>query len=279
MLAHGKVTPPPPCIPSSFLDNWAGPIYNPEWREAPRDLRVFPRTQRHYPAKFRTQISRPDTLMPQGLCISHLLQRLAKLFISLSLRHLNIYLSCSLFSSFLIFFSRAAEIIFSVAESHARHHGSSSFAVEQLYGLLTNARRNLGVFQHHDGITGTAKDFVVVDYATRCVYVRRCGRPSLFNSAVSRAFLRPREDLRRVGQKLQGSGTYKISPKPLADLSPTRFALKNFAISRGQRYARSKALIMRFCSQSSSSAQILSGRHGFEFRRNLKFFSPLFCNF
>lgn len=56
--------PPPPCIPSSFLDNWAGPIYNPEWREAPRDLRVFPRTQRHYPAKFRTQISRPDTLMP-----------------------------------------------------------------------------------------------------------------------------------------------------------------------------------------------------------------------
>lgn len=118
---------------------------------------------------------------------------------TLSLRHLNIYLSCSLFSSFLIFFSRAAEIIFSVAESHARHHGSSSFAVEQLYGLLTNARRNLGVFQHHDGITGTAKDFVVVDYATRCVYVRTCGRPSLFNSAVSRAFLRPREDLRRVG--------------------------------------------------------------------------------
>lgn len=62
---------------------------------------------------------------------------------------------------------RAAEIIFSLAESHSRHHGSSSFAVEQLYGLLTGARRNLGLFQHHDGITGTAKDFVVVDYATR----------------------------------------------------------------------------------------------------------------
>lgn len=162
--------------------------------------------------------------------------------------HWDTFFSCSLFSSFLIFFSRAAEIIFSVAESHARHHGSSSFAVEQLYGLLTNARRNLGVFQHHDGITGTAKDFVVVDYATRCAYVRTCGRPSLFNSAVSRAFLRRREDLRRVGEKLQGSGTYNISPKPLVDLSPTRFALKNLVLSRGQRYARSKALIMRFCS-------------------------------
>ena len=66
-----------------------------------------------------------------------------------------------------IFSWRAAEIIFSLAESHVRHRGSSSFPVEQLYGLLTKARQNLALFQHHDGITGTAKDFVVVDYGQR----------------------------------------------------------------------------------------------------------------
>ncbi|XP_064388295.1 alpha-mannosidase 2x-like [Halichondria panicea] len=59
---------------------------------------------------------------------------------------------------------RAAEVMYSLVMSHdlpvdGKLRGVASH--------LTSARRNLGLFQHHDGITGTAKDHVVVDYAKK----------------------------------------------------------------------------------------------------------------
>lgn len=62
---------------------------------------------------------------------------------------------------------RSAEIAFSLAAVYQRKHHLSGFPEDQLMPLLVEARRNLGLFQHHDGITGTAKDFVVVDYGER----------------------------------------------------------------------------------------------------------------
>ncbi|ESO07427.1 hypothetical protein HELRODRAFT_110840, partial [Helobdella robusta] len=62
---------------------------------------------------------------------------------------------------------RLAEILFSLALSEAKHVDSSVLEKSDLSQLLIKSRRNLGLFQHHDGITGTAKDHVVVDYGRR----------------------------------------------------------------------------------------------------------------
>ena len=62
---------------------------------------------------------------------------------------------------------RAAEIIFTLARSHASRAKTSKFGEGTLFGKLVASRRDLGLFQHHDGITGTAKDHVVIDYGEK----------------------------------------------------------------------------------------------------------------
>lgn len=63
---------------------------------------------------------------------------------------------------------RGADILFSLVAAHLNQKGiDSTIAIRPYLKRLVEARRNLGLFQHHDGITGTAKDVVVVDYANR----------------------------------------------------------------------------------------------------------------
>ncbi|XP_048359318.1 alpha-mannosidase 2 [Sphaerodactylus townsendi] len=63
---------------------------------------------------------------------------------------------------------RAAEILYSFALTQSqKNEKMKAFPSVEHYKLLTEARRNLGLFQHHDAITGTSKDWVVVDYGTR----------------------------------------------------------------------------------------------------------------
>ncbi|CAF3632237.1 unnamed protein product [Rotaria sordida] len=67
---------------------------------------------------------------------------------------------------------RATEILFSIAHAQVLEGKLASyFPKDDLFTKLIMARRNLGVFQHHDGITGTARAHVVNDFGQKLLTV------------------------------------------------------------------------------------------------------------
>uniref|UniRef100_A0A0K0E7B1 Alpha-mannosidase n=1 Tax=Strongyloides stercoralis TaxID=6248 RepID=A0A0K0E7B1_STRER len=71
------------------------------------------------------------------------------------------------FDRVLIDYLRSAEIIFSTVLGKTSLNDIDNFLKLVDYNKLVYARRALSLFQHHDGVTGTAKDHVVVDYGRR----------------------------------------------------------------------------------------------------------------
>uniref|UniRef100_A0A5K3EJC2 mannosyl-oligosaccharide 1,3-1,6-alpha-mannosidase n=2 Tax=Mesocestoides corti TaxID=53468 RepID=A0A5K3EJC2_MESCO len=59
---------------------------------------------------------------------------------------------------------RTAEILFSFARSWNVPRGKPENVFLELFKALTLARRSLALFQHHDGITGTSKSYVMADF-------------------------------------------------------------------------------------------------------------------
>ncbi|CAM4831209.1 unnamed protein product [Rotaria magnacalcarata] len=62
----------------------------------------------------------------------------------------------------------AAEVLFSIAHAtDLQGKIFSYFPKDDLFTKLIISRRNLGIFQHHDAITGTAREHVVNDYGEK----------------------------------------------------------------------------------------------------------------
>ncbi len=58
----------------------------------------------------------------------------------------------------------AAETLYALAKVYDK---DAQFPWEDAFASIREARRSIGLFQHHDGITGTSKAYVVQDYATQ----------------------------------------------------------------------------------------------------------------
>lgn len=87
---------------------------------------------------------------------------------------IKLYLKVSSSSSSI----RASEILFSLTLAEMRRFRGNGglvadFPAREHFRRLTAGRRSLALFQHHDAVTGTARDPVVVDYGTRWVIAVR----------------------------------------------------------------------------------------------------------
>lgn len=68
----------------------------------------------------------------------------------------------------LLSYIRSAEIILTLTSLSDKP--GATWVTDGIVGLhknLTTARQSLSLFQHHDGVTGTSKDYVMIDYGNK----------------------------------------------------------------------------------------------------------------
>ena len=113
---------------------------------------------------------------------------------------------------------RASEILFTWAYNLAMRVDNKAMVntFEANYANLVKARTNLGLFQHHDAITGTAKQFVTHDYGQKLFEALKFSR-HLLKSSAQFVLLQDRSTFhRKILESDFERPTYETRAKPLA---------------------------------------------------------------
>ena len=97
--------------------------------------------------------------LSQFIYLSKLLRIGRKTFFYLKIKEITVLYHSSIQVGY-FFLNRAAEILYAITQTYSAHE-------ESAYIDLIKARRNLALHQHHDGITGTSKNEVAIDFQNR----------------------------------------------------------------------------------------------------------------
>ncbi|CAG9782034.1 unnamed protein product [Diatraea saccharalis] len=142
---------------------------------------------------------------------------------------------------------RTSEILFTlvsnyIKQSHDHRLVSTEKRLEKSYEQLINARRNLGLFQHHDAITGTSKATVMYDYGTKLfTSIYHCIR---LQEAALTAIMLPNENL-HAQSILQSESEWETYGKPVKKLHVSHIDKKKVVIFNPLAETRTEVINVR----------------------------------
>lgn len=103
---------------------------------------------------------------------------------------------------------RAADILYSMATAYLKQWRKENIDFTNKASVLQTAHWNLGLFQHHDAITGTSREHVVIDYENKLL--------SAYNAT--------KEIIKYSMQALLTKGTYSMYKVLQPDLQRSHYA-------------------------------------------------------
>ncbi|KAM3968647.1 alpha-Mannosidase class II b [Aphomia sociella] len=142
---------------------------------------------------------------------------------------------------------RTSEILFSLVSNYIKQSSNhrlvaSEKKLEKSYEQLIIARRNLGLFQHHDAITGTSKANVMYDYGTKLfASINHCIR---LQEAALTAIMIPEESLHSQSI-IQSEVEWETYGKPVKKLQVSFIDKKKIILFNPLAESRTEIITVR----------------------------------